>query len=72
MRADNMVACAWQDSKCVNFLSTVDNNLTVDKAVRSKGGEGNYREVENTVIADRYNSNMAWWCINKLVATKHL
>lgn len=27
-------------TKCANFLSAVDNNLTVDKAVRSKGGEG--------------------------------
>ena len=39
-------------------MSTVENNLTVDKAVRSKNGEGGYREVEKPVIADRYNSNM--------------
>lgn len=58
MRSDNLVACAWQDTKRVTFLSTVENNLTVDKAVRSKNGEGGYREVEKPVIADRYNSNM--------------
>lgn len=40
MRSDNLVACAWQDTKRVTFLSTVENNLTVDKAVRSKNGEG--------------------------------
>lgn len=52
MRSDNLVACAWQDTKRVTFLSTVENNLTVDKAVRSKNGEGGYREVEKPVIAD--------------------
>ena len=58
MRSDNLVACAWQDTKRVNFLSTVDTNLTVDKAIRSRGGEGGHRNVEKPVIAERYNSNM--------------
>ena len=58
MRSDNLVACAWQDTKRVNSLSTVDTNLTIDKAIRSRGGEGGHRNVEKPVIAERYNSNM--------------
>ena len=38
VQSDNLVACAWQDIKHVNFLSTVNTNLTVDKAIRSRGG----------------------------------
>ena len=50
MRSDNLVACAWQDTKRVYFLSNVDTNLTIDKAVKSRGGEGGYRTVEKPVI----------------------
>lgn len=39
-------------------MSIVENNLIVDKVVRSKNGEGGYREVEKLVIVDRYNLNM--------------
>ena len=57
MRSGNFVACAWQDTKCVTFLSTIDHYFTVDKPVRSMNGEAGYSEVEKPVIADRYNSN---------------
>lgn len=32
--------------------------ITIDKAAKSRGGEGGYRTVEKPVIAERYNSNM--------------
>ena len=58
LSSGNLVAWAWQDTKRVTFLSTVDNKLIVDKAVKSKNGERGYREVEKPVIADQYNSNI--------------
>ena len=34
------------------------NNLTIDKAVKCRGGEGRLRTVEKPAIAERYNSKM--------------
>ena len=59
MRRGNLVACAWQDTKRVTFLSTVDTNLTTDKRIRCKSAEGGYRLIAKPVIGERYNHNMA-------------
>ena len=58
MRSDNMVACAWHDTKRVHFLSTIHTNNTVDKRLRAKGEPGGHRTVEKPVIAEVYNQNM--------------
>ena len=41
-----MVACAWHDTKRLHFLSTIHTNNTIDKRIRSKNAEGDYKEVE--------------------------
>lgn len=70
MRSENLVACAWQDKKRVYFLSNVDTNLTIDKALKSRGGEGGYHTVEKPVIAARYNSKMgAVDCLDQMLGT---
>lgn len=33
MIADQLISCAWYDTKRVTFLSTIDNHLTVDKKI---------------------------------------
>jgi hypothetical protein len=58
MRCENMVACAWHDTKRVHFLSTIGTNNTTDKNIRAKGEPGGYREVEKPVIAENYNEHM--------------
>ena len=61
---------ARHDTKRVNFLSNVDTNLTSDKAVKSRGGEGGYRTVEKPVIAERYNSKMGGVdCLDQMLGT---
>ena len=37
--SENLVACAWQDTKQVHILSNVETNLTIDTAVKCRGGE---------------------------------
>ena len=59
MRCGNLVACAWQDTKRVTMLSTVDTNLTIDKKIRSKGSPGGCRLVSKPVMVERYNQCMA-------------
>lgn len=59
MRSDNLVACAWHDTKRLSLLSTVDTSLTLDKTVRKKSAQGGHREVEKPVMAERYNNCMA-------------
>lgn len=58
MRSDNTIACAWHDTKRVHFLSTIHNNLTLDKRLRSKQSEDGYRNVEKPVMAEDYNKYM--------------
>lgn len=36
MQANDMVACAWHDTKCVHFLSTTETNYTVEKRIRQR------------------------------------
>ena len=59
MHSGDLVACAWHDTKRVHFLSTVQNDLTIDKDIRHKGSEGGKRTVEKPVVAEQYNNNMA-------------
>ena len=59
MRSGNMVVCGWHDTKRLTMLSTVDNNLTVDKEIRSKEHPSGKRTVEKPVAVERYNRNMA-------------
>ena len=35
-RSNNLVACAWHDTKRVTFLSTIHTNNTIDKRLRSR------------------------------------
>ena len=58
MPSDNLVTCAWHDTKRVHFLSTIDTDNTVDKRMRSRGAEGGHRIVEKPVIAEVYNQHM--------------
>ena len=58
MRCNNLVTCAWHDTKRVHFLSTLDTNNTVDKRRRSRGAEGGHRVVEKPVMAEMYNQHM--------------
>lgn len=58
MRADNLVSCAWHDTKRVHFLSTIHTNNTVNKNIRARGAPGGYRLVEKPVIAEIYNQHM--------------
>ena len=59
MRSGNMVVFGWHDTKHPTMLSTVDNNLTVDKEIRSKEHPRGKRTVEKPVAVERYNRNMA-------------
>lgn len=52
---DDMIACAWHDTKRLTLLSTIDNNLTLEKDVRSKDNDTSYRTVEKPVLAETYN-----------------
>lgn len=58
MKSGSLVSCAWHDTKRLSLLSTVDNNLTVDKRIRAREGEDGYREVEKPVVAEKYNTFM--------------
>lgn len=58
MRANNMVACAWHDTKRVHFLSTTETNKTMDKRVRQRNADHGYRVVEKPVVAETYNQHM--------------
>ena len=58
MPSDNLVTCAWHDTKRVHFLSTIDTDNTVDKRMRSRGAEGGQRIVEKPVMAEVYNQHM--------------
>ena len=53
-----MIACAWHDTKRLTLLSTIDNNLTLEKDVRSKDNDTGYRNVEKPVLAEMYNHFM--------------
>jgi len=55
---DDMIACAWHDTKRLSLLSTIDNNLTLEKDVRSKDNDTGYRTVEKPVLAEMYNHFM--------------
>ena len=55
---DDLVACAWHDTKRLALLSTIDNNLTLEKNVRSRENNTGYRTVEKPVIAEQYNHFM--------------
>ena len=55
---DDLVACAWHDTKRLALLSTIDNNLTLEKNVRSRENDTGYRTVEKPVIAEQYNHFM--------------
>ena len=69
-RSENLVACVWQVTKRVNFLSNVDTTLTIDKAVKSRGWEGGHRTVEKPVMTERYNSKMGWVdCLDQMLGT---
>ncbi|KAJ8312518.1 hypothetical protein KUTeg_009891 [Tegillarca granosa] len=59
MRTDDLVACTWQDTKRVMLLSTVHNNLTMAKEVRSKNSETGKCIIEKPVMANDYNKFMA-------------
>ena len=54
----DMVACTWQDTKRVTLLSTVHGIDTVEKRLRSKGGQGGHRVVEKPKMAEDYNKSM--------------
>ena len=58
-RSNNLVACAWHDTKRVTFLSTIHTNNTIDKRLRTRRDPTGFRQIEKPVIADRYNANMA-------------
>mgnify|MGYP001796281652 CR=1 FL=1 len=58
MRYGNMVACVWNDTKRVHFLSTIHTNSTIDKIIRRRGTQDGYREIEKLVIAEKYNQHM--------------
>lgn len=58
MRNNNLVACAWHDTKRVHFISTVSTNNTVDKEIRARGADGGRRIVEKPIIAETYNEHM--------------
>jgi len=58
-RSNNLVACAWLDTKRVHFLSNVHTNLTIDKRIRCKTSETGHRNVEKPVMAEVYNQHMS-------------
>jgi hypothetical protein len=53
---DDLVACAWQDTKHVYFISTVHGSGTVRKRIRERGEEGGYRDIKKPRLAERYMS----------------
>ena len=59
MRSDNLVACAWHNTKRLTLLSTENTNLTIDKRIKSKGAVGGDRTIEKPVIAEQYTDCMA-------------
>ncbi|KAK6175762.1 hypothetical protein SNE40_014155 [Patella caerulea] len=59
MRKNNLVACAWHDTKRVSLLSTVHTDNTVEKQIRGRVGVDGFRLIEKSVIAEDYNNKMA-------------
>ena len=57
-RCNDVVACAWHDTKRVHLLSTVHTNLTTDKQIRCRSETSGYRTVEKPVLAEIYNQNV--------------
>jgi hypothetical protein len=57
VRADDMVALAWQDVKRVTCLSTVHTNNTCTKIIREKG-KPNGRLLDKPVAVEEYNMKM--------------
>ena len=52
---EDFIACAWHDTKRLTLLSTIDNNLTLERNVRSRENNTGYRTVEKPVVAETYN-----------------
>lgn len=71
MRKNDMIACAWHDTKRLALLSTIDNNLTLEKDVRSRDNDTGYRTVEKPVLAELYQS-FHGWCGHTLSAFRNL
>ena len=58
MRANNIVAMAWQDVKRVTCLTTVHTNNTCEKSIREKGKKEG-RMLIKPVAIEEYNCRMA-------------
>jgi hypothetical protein len=58
-RCNNLVACAWHDTKRVHLLSTVNHNDTIEKVIRARGEPGGRRTVKKPVIEHEYNTYMS-------------
>ena len=57
-RNGKLLVCAWQDTKRVTMLSTVHTNDCVEKNIRSRQSENEYRTILKPVCVDGYNRNM--------------
>lgn len=55
---DDLVTSVMMDTKRVQFLSTVHNDLTTDKSIRAKGTADGHRTIEKPVMGADYNIHM--------------
>ena len=57
-RKNNLLVCHWHDTAKVSLISTIDNNGTSTKSIRSKDSRTGYRDVSKPNIATTYNASM--------------
>lgn len=55
---DELLAVTWHDTKRVHVISTVDDNTTIEKRVRSRHHEGGHRSVKKPSAVANYNKYM--------------
>jgi hypothetical protein len=59
MRSDDLIACAWHDTKRLTMLSTIHTNNVINKVIRSRNHPGGRRDVDKPVMVEDYNQHMS-------------
>lgn len=58
MKSENVLVCAWHDTKRLHMISTVHNTGCIDKEVNDKKGEDGKRLVQKPFCTNEYNKHM--------------
>ncbi|XP_067934983.1 piggyBac transposable element-derived protein 4-like [Watersipora subatra] len=58
MRKGNLLACTWQDTARVNFLSNIDGAGRSEKEIRHRHSLTGFRSIQKPNVAINYNASM--------------